>query len=342
MARDESSLVTSLGPVGNEDSEDDLDTRIVEELRHDGRITQQELSRRLDTSRPVVSRRLQKILQSRVIRVVGVVHPLVWGLRTMGHVGINVRGDIDSVVRVLAADPRIPFISLTSGLHTLVCEVRTSDLDNLQQCLDRIRGLHGVESTRTNLYTRVLRDVLRPQHHPDVRTDATDRALISGLQRDGRASYQELAELADISPSAARTRVRRLLDTGVVTIGVITRPVSRAPGPTSLGVALSVRGTADRTTQAVAELADVDFMAATLGNHDLICTVKGTDLMATVATVQQIRALPSVTASMTWGHLHILKEEYTYVGSPPGPPEAARSTDTAFRSRDSAPRDLGA
>lgn len=37
--------------------------------------------------------------------------------------------------------------------------------------------------------------------------DAIDRHLIDALQRDGRASYAELAELVDLSPAATRLRV---------------------------------------------------------------------------------------------------------------------------------------
>ena len=45
--------------------------------------------------------------------------------------------------------------------------------------------------------------------------DPIDRQLIEALQRDGRASYADLAELVGLSPAATRLRVQRLLDAGV-------------------------------------------------------------------------------------------------------------------------------
>jgi Lrp/AsnC family leucine-responsive transcriptional regulator len=47
--------------------------------------------------------------------------------------------------------------------------------------------------------------------------DATDRVILSELIRNGRATYKELGELADLSPHAVAPRVRRLVEAGIVT-----------------------------------------------------------------------------------------------------------------------------
>ena len=47
--------------------------------------------------------------------------------------------------------------------------------------------------------------------------DATDWRLLEALQRDGRASYAELARTVAMSPSAVTERVRRLEEAGVIT-----------------------------------------------------------------------------------------------------------------------------
>ncbi|MET8947461.1 Lrp/AsnC family transcriptional regulator [Streptomyces sp. NPDC004542] len=46
--------------------------------------------------------------------------------------------------------------------------------------------------------------------------DATDWRLLEVLQRDGRASYAELARAVSMSPSAVTERVRRLEEAGVI------------------------------------------------------------------------------------------------------------------------------
>jgi Lrp/AsnC family transcriptional regulator, leucine-responsive regulatory protein len=46
--------------------------------------------------------------------------------------------------------------------------------------------------------------------------DSTDWRILDVLQRDGRASYAELARAVSMSPSAVTERVRRLEEAGVV------------------------------------------------------------------------------------------------------------------------------
>ncbi|WP_062208073.1 Lrp/AsnC family transcriptional regulator [Streptomyces sp. NBRC 109706] len=51
----------------------------------------------------------------------------------------------------------------------------------------------------------------------DVFLDETDRRILEALQRDGRASYAELARTVAMSASAVTERVRRLEESGVIT-----------------------------------------------------------------------------------------------------------------------------
>ncbi|MCA2215555.1 Lrp/AsnC family transcriptional regulator [Jidongwangia harbinensis] len=50
----------------------------------------------------------------------------------------------------------------------------------------------------------------------DLTVDRTDWRLLEELQRDGRASYADLARVVAMSPSAVAERVRRLEEAGVI------------------------------------------------------------------------------------------------------------------------------
>ena len=50
----------------------------------------------------------------------------------------------------------------------------------------------------------------------EVTLDRTDWRLLEELQRDGRASYADLARVVAMSPSAVAERVRRLEEAGVI------------------------------------------------------------------------------------------------------------------------------
>ncbi|MFG2993780.1 Lrp/AsnC family transcriptional regulator [Streptomyces sp. NPDC048257] len=51
----------------------------------------------------------------------------------------------------------------------------------------------------------------------DYSPDATDWRILEALQRDGRASFTELARSVSMSASAVTERVRRLEETGIIT-----------------------------------------------------------------------------------------------------------------------------
>ncbi|WP_151772641.1 Lrp/AsnC family transcriptional regulator, partial [Streptomyces abyssomicinicus] len=53
-------------------------------------------------------------------------------------------------------------------------------------------------------------------HLPAYTPDATDLRILDVLQRDGRASFTELARAVSMSPSAVTERVRRLEEAGVI------------------------------------------------------------------------------------------------------------------------------
>lgn len=60
-----------------------------------------------------------------------------------------------------------------------------------------------------------------------ISLDATDWRLLEALQRDGRASYAQLARAVSMSPSAVTERVRRLEEAGVITgYTAVVRPES--------------------------------------------------------------------------------------------------------------------
>jgi Lrp/AsnC family leucine-responsive transcriptional regulator len=50
----------------------------------------------------------------------------------------------------------------------------------------------------------------------DPTIDRTDWRLLEELQRDGRASYADLARVVAMSPSAVAERIRRMEETGVI------------------------------------------------------------------------------------------------------------------------------
>lgn len=136
--------------------------------------------------------------------------------------------------------------------------------------------------------------------------DDTDRRLIDELQRDGRASYADLAEIVGLSPAATRMRVQRLLDAGVVEIVGVTNPMALGyPVMAALGVRVdrNVRDVADK----IADIAGVIYVVFTSGSFDLLVEVLCEDSSRLLQVIDdEVRRIPDVRSveSFTYFGIH--------------------------------------
>lgn len=290
---------------------DDVDDQILAALRLDGRIGPGELAARLSVSRTTASKRLAALLQTADVRVVGMVHPETVGVRSLAHVSIATDAPAIDVGKRLATRPEVPFVSLASGAYPLIAEVRAHDDTELSELLDLIRSLDGVESTETLVYTDLVLDVLGPTKVSVAWLDGVDRRLLSLLQLDGRMPYTALAARAGVSVGTARARTLRMIEAGVVRIGPIAAP-GREGRKVDVGVGVRMRGRATEGVERIRQLAEVRFLAATIGRYDVVATLRADTLAGVVTALERVRALAPVTQLHSWVHLHTLKESYRY------------------------------
>ena len=136
--------------------------------------------------------------------------------------------------------------------------------------------------------------------------DDIDRHLIDALQRDGRATHADLAELVGLSPAATRLRVQRLLDAGVVqVVGVPDPPAPGYPVMAAPGVRVerNVRAVADR----IADIKGVIYVVFTSGSFDLLVEVLCEDSARLLQVIDdEIRSIDDVRTveSFTYFGIH--------------------------------------
>lgn len=106
-----------------------------------------------------------------------------------------------------------------------------------------------------------------------VYLDDHDRELISLLQYDTRASYQELGEAVNISASTARRRIERLVNEGALKL--IAVPVWAKLGFTLtafVGISVELQHL-PKVGDAFAEMDEVTWVAMTSGVYDLFAQI---------------------------------------------------------------------
>ncbi|MFF9275967.1 Lrp/AsnC family transcriptional regulator [Streptomyces griseosporeus] len=128
---------------------DEIDRAILRELQTDGRIAYADLGPKVGLSASAARQRLQRLLDTRTVQVVGVTDPMAMGGQAMALLGITVDGDPRPVADALAERPEVVYSVLTSGGFDLFAEVVTpGPKDLLDFVNDAVRPLEGVRQVQ--------------------------------------------------------------------------------------------------------------------------------------------------------------------------------------------------
>jgi Lrp/AsnC family transcriptional regulator, leucine-responsive regulatory protein len=111
--------------------------------------------------------------------------------------------------------------------------------------------------------------------------DATDRRILTALQKQGRMSNAELAERISLSPSACHRRVQRLEKDRIITGYVALLDAREVDRRTTVFVEITLSGQADEVLDAfekeVARIPDVLECHLMSGTHDYLLKVVARD-----------------------------------------------------------------
>ena len=142
--------------------------------------------------------------------------------------------------------------------------------------------------------------------------DDTDKAIIRHLQVDGRMPYSRLGPAVGLSQAAARQRVQRLVDRGVMQVVAVTDPAM-------LGFAVQamVGITVDKDVRAVSkqlgDLDEVEYVVITTGRFDVLAEVVCTDTEQLLDLVnERIRPIEGVRAVEVLTYLALTKQTYSW------------------------------
>ena len=138
---------------------DDTDRRLIAELRDDARAPISTLAARLDLTRATVRARLDKLVETGVIRRFTVDLAIAHEPETVRAVmTIELQGRMSrAVITALAKKPEIVALHTTNGAWDLVAEVRVASLPDLDRILREVRDVNGVAKSETSLLLDTIR-----------------------------------------------------------------------------------------------------------------------------------------------------------------------------------------
>lgn len=132
---------------------DDTDRAILRELQVDGRIPYAELGPKVGLSPSAARLRLQRLIDTKAVQVVGVTDPMTMGRQTMALLGVRIDGDPRAVADELSRHEEVVYTVLTAGGFDLFAEVVCNQpRDLLDFVNDVVRPVEGVASVESFPY----------------------------------------------------------------------------------------------------------------------------------------------------------------------------------------------
>lgn len=291
------------------DSRTELDNRLVAALKIEPRATVLSLADSTGFPRAVVATRLKELQDSGDLRIVGATHPRMSDARVIAALSIAVNGPLADVLEFLKGFKEAAYVSTVTGAFEIVMEIRVSDQSELLRVLEEVRSNPAIHKLETLTYGRSIKGYLSQEDLEEITLDDKDQLLMNSLGQDGRRSWQDLADIVSLSPSAVRTRVNRLLDANALRIVVMERggAFSRV---VSISAYLTLSTDGQDVLRKISEEDEVEFALTAIGIFDAVLVIRARSQESLFALLERIRSLDEVVKIETRAHLQQYKEQF--------------------------------
>ena len=125
---------------------DSLDTKLVEILQKDARVTNSDLARQVGVSEATVRRRIDKLIEKEVIQIRAVADPFKLGYAVIVLVGLWVeKAHLRGAEEYLCALPEVRFLGVTMGSYDLFLEAWFRSREEMVRFLtDTLAAVPGI------------------------------------------------------------------------------------------------------------------------------------------------------------------------------------------------------
>jgi Lrp/AsnC family transcriptional regulator for asnA, asnC and gidA len=299
------------------------DRALVDRLVADPRASGRDLAKALDCSEANVSRRLNRLVAEQAVRIRAFM-PLDRAGLSASALMIVRSPEPSALGQRLLAHEWIHFIATTGPLDGpadgLVLHGSAANGTALRRLLDRDLS---TDPAVTIVDSRLVLDSFGTQDTSDAHRhhwrggrplDRVNRAIIRELQRDGRATFATLGEVAGISSTAAAERFRHLIDDQLIRMVAFPEP-SRIGLRATGCMFIRSRLTTDEACAAASAEVNPRFIAMVSGPSPVIMEFCASDGRALQALAERVGALPGITDVELHPYHSILKESFVWCGA---------------------------
>lgn len=144
-----------------------------------------------------------------------------------------------------------------------------------------------------------------------VTLDPTDQGIVAALERNGRASFRNIATQVGVSEATVRNRYNQLVQSDVLQVTVVTTVGGGQETRAMLAVATT--GRADVVADAIATWDESTSVVVTAGQYDLLVEFVCQDRLHLLDIINRVRAFDEVATTETFVYLDLKKQLHNRV-----------------------------
>lgn len=260
---------------------DDLDISLIRALDADAKQSYIQLAEKLPASRNTVRRRLQRLLDDRIVSLVTLTSPPAFGYRTHATMAITANpGDAEAVAERLVSFANIPYLLTTTGRYDIIAASIFQNLDEMLYFIDSELGsVSGLSSTDVLVGVNWMKFCLNPltsTNHafpaiPRPRVlDDTDLGIIRELEVDPAQTNLALANKLGINRSTVQKRIQALIESDIISIGTIIDPFAIGYQVLAVLLVKARPGEINNAASKMMALREITNLIKTAGAYDMI------------------------------------------------------------------------
>jgi Lrp/AsnC family transcriptional regulator, regulator for asnA, asnC and gidA len=137
---------------------DEIDHRIINLLRLDGRMSFSEISKRLEMPEATARYRVQRLLQSEIVQILAFPNPEKLGTPHLLIVFLMVEmNHIDEIAHKLEKMEEVRFVAVTSGRYHLIVDIFFGAHSELITFFDKLKQISGIVGYESQLVLKLLK-----------------------------------------------------------------------------------------------------------------------------------------------------------------------------------------
>ncbi len=299
------------------------DRALVDRLVADPRASGRDLAKALDCSEANISRRLNRLVAEHAVRIrafmsldrAGLLASAVMIVESTDPVALGER---------LAAHEWIHFVATTGPIDgpadALVLHGSAANGTAFRALMERDLvtdpdvTVVDARMVLDSFGTQATTDAHRHNWRGGRPLDRVNRAIIRELQRDGRATFAALGEVAGISSTAAAERFRHLMDDQLIRMLAFPEPSRIGLRATGL-MLVRPRIATSEALEAARSVANPGWIAMLSGPSLIALECSAADGQALVDVTDRVGALPGISNAALCPYHAILKESFVWCGA---------------------------